>query len=147
MSVRVFVDTNVLVYTRDASEPKKQQMAESWMKRLWSLHSGFVSFQVLQEYYVTVTEKLKPGLEKKIARSDVSALLAWQPVSIDKQIVAEAWKLQDRYHISFWDSLIVSAAQAAKCRYLLSEDLQQDQHFGEVQVISPFHNMPEKIVH
>ena len=146
MSVRVFVDTNVLVYARDASEPKKQQIAESWMERLWLLRSGCLSYQVLQEYYVIVTEKLDPGLEKKIARNDITALLVWQPVSIDKRIVADAWKIQDRYPISFWDSLIVSAAQVAECRYLLSEDLQRDQHFGEVQVISPFHTTPEKIL-
>lgn len=77
MSVKVFVDTNVLVYTRDASEPRKQEQAMAWMSHLWNGRAGRLSFQVLQEFYVTVTEKLTPGMDPKSARSDIRALLAW----------------------------------------------------------------------
>ena len=62
MSDRFFVDTHLLVYSRDASEPEKQPQAMKWMIRLWSDQSGRLSFQVLQEYYLTVTHKLTPGL-------------------------------------------------------------------------------------
>jgi predicted nucleic acid-binding protein len=60
MSAKVFVDTNVLVYCRDASEPKKQAQNSAWMAALWKQRTGRLSFQVLQEYYVTVTSKLSP---------------------------------------------------------------------------------------
>src|SRR5262245_42943325 len=64
MSVElVFVDTNVLVYARDARYPDKQQRAEDWMARLWRQRTGRLSVQVLQEYYVSVTQRLKPGMD------------------------------------------------------------------------------------
>jgi predicted nucleic acid-binding protein len=53
MNGRVFVDTNVLVYCRDASEPKKHPLALNWIKMLWETGRGVISYQVLQEYYVT----------------------------------------------------------------------------------------------
>ena len=64
MSAKVFVDTNVLVYCRDASEPEKQAQTAAWMASLWEQKTGRLSFQVLQEYYVTVTAKLSPGLSR-----------------------------------------------------------------------------------
>ncbi len=101
MADKVFVDTNVLVYTRDASEPQKQKQAMRWMSHLWNLRTGRLSFQVLQEYYVTVTEKLDPGLTPEVARRDVRHLLLWQPIHLDAHILEGAWYLQDRYHLSW----------------------------------------------
>jgi predicted nucleic acid-binding protein len=145
MTAKVFVDTNVLVYARDASERRKQQQATSWLNSLWSSRTGRLSYQVLQEFYVTVTEKLKPGLDARSARSDVTALFAWRPISIENRVVAGGWLIQDRYGLSWWDALIVSAAQVAGCEYLLTEDLQEDQTFGNVHVINPFHTSPSSL--
>ncbi len=50
MSAKVFVDTNILVYTRDASEPKKQTQALQWLAVLWQQRSGAISYQSLNEY-------------------------------------------------------------------------------------------------
>lgn len=86
MTDMVFVDTNVLVYSRDASEPQKQEQAMAWMAHLWGTRQGRLSFQVLQEFYVTVTHKLKPGLDPESARNDVRSLLAWHPLSVDARI-------------------------------------------------------------
>ena len=66
MGAKVFVDTNILVYCRDASEPEKQQKAMAWMTRLWETGCGRLSFQVLQEFYVTVTQKLKLIFDSKM---------------------------------------------------------------------------------
>ncbi len=74
MSVNCFVDTNILVYTRDSSEPEKQPVAKQWLAHLWERECGRISAQILNEYYVTVTQKLKPGLSKEQARSDIRAL-------------------------------------------------------------------------
>lgn len=138
MNDRVFVDTNILVYSRDASEPEKQQQAMAWMAHLWSSQSGRLSFQVLNEYYVTVTQKLKPGLDRQKTRDDIRAFLTWKPQVMDENVLQSAWLIQDRFHFSWWDALIVSAAQMSGCRYLLTEDLQEDQILGDVQVINPF---------
>ena len=142
MTDLVFVDTNVLVYSRDASEPGKQKQASAWMKHLWSTRTGRLSFQVLQEFYVTVTAKLKPGLDLETARDDVRLLLAWQPLVIDARITEAAWEAQERFSVSWWDALIVGAAQVANCRYLLTEDLQEAQQFGNLQVLNPFNSSP-----
>jgi predicted nucleic acid-binding protein len=136
--VPVFVDTNVLVYARDASDPEKQATAVAWMEHLWTSAIGRLSVQVLQEYYVTVTRKLRPGLPIDEAREDVRDLAAWRPVRIDEAIVDSAWRVEDRFELSFWDSLIVAAAHAAGCRALLTEDLQHDLDIDGLRVADPF---------
>jgi predicted nucleic acid-binding protein len=145
MAAEVFVDSNVLVYARDASEPEKQEKALAWMERLWSSGAGRLSFLVLQEFYVTATEKLKPGLNIAHARSDVRSLLTWRPIPIDGRVIEGAWSIQDRFRLSWWDALIVSAAQIGGCRYLLSEDFQEGQRFGSLRVVHPFRTSPASI--
>jgi len=136
MSVPVFVDTNVFIYALDQSDPIKQTAAQLWRAELWRSRRGRVSFQVLQEFFVKVTQKW-PGAREE-ARGEVRDLLAWRPVAIDAAILEQGWKIQDRYQLSFWDALIVAAAKAAACRYLLTEDLQADQELDGVIVVSPF---------
>lgn len=134
----VFVDTNVLVYARDASEPEKQARAREWMQHLWEKGSGRLSLQVLEEFYVTTTRKLKPGLKREDARADVLDLLAWRPVLVDGDVVEAAWSIEDRFRLSFWDALVVAAAHRAGCGHLLTEDLQNGADFDGVRVVDPF---------
>lgn len=133
-----FVDTNVLVYARDDSEPEKQPKAFAWLQHLWERRRGRLSTQVLCEYYVTVTKKLTPGLEKEIARADLRNLHAWQPLAIQQPVIERAWDLQDQHQLSWWDALIMAAAHACGCRYLLSEDFTAGRDYGDVRVINPF---------
>ena len=145
MPDKVFVDTNVLVYSRDASEPQKQVQAVAWMTHLWKTQAGRLSFQVLQEFYVTVTEKLRPGLDSEEARRDVRSLLAWHPIAMDGRVLEGAWLIQDQHKFSWWDALILSAAQVAGCRYLLSEDLQENQALGNLRIVNPFRTAPASL--
>ncbi|KHD06880.1 twitching motility protein PilT [Candidatus Thiomargarita nelsonii] len=138
-----FVDANVLIYRRDSSEPVKQQKATAWIDFLWQSKQGHLSVQVLNEFYVIVTRKLKPGMDIEAARADVRALMMWQP--IDTVVVEKAWIIQDRFLFSWWDSLIVAAAQVAQCRYLLTEDLQDGQELDSVIVVNPFIHTPQEI--
>ena len=138
----VFVDTNVLVYARDTGHPTKQGRASDWIAALWELGEGRVSLQVLQEYYVTTTRKLKPGLDPEEARADILDLSAWSPVAPDMQMLAAAWSAEERFGLSFWDALIVAAAQVARCNILLTEDLQHDMDLEGVRVIDPFQVAP-----
>ncbi len=145
MSVPTFVDSNVLVYARDASEPEKQPRAKAWMRHLWATQQGRLSQQVLHEFYVTVTRKLDPGLDPWAARQDVRALLAWEPLALDAQMMEGAWDLEDRYSLSWWDALIVSAARVARCSLLLTEGLQDGYDFDGVRIVNPFQNpIPER---
>ena len=145
MSAKVFVDTNILVYSRDVSEPEKQQQAMDWMRHLWASRTGRLSFQVLQEFYATVTTRLQPGMDLQRARDDVESLFVWRPIPINGDVIKGAWLIQNRFKLSWWDSLIVSAAQIGGCLYLLTEDLQKNQEFGDVRVINPFFYSPEKL--
>ncbi|MBT8332469.1 MAG: PIN domain-containing protein [Deltaproteobacteria bacterium] len=145
MAAKVFVDTNVLVYSRDTSETSKQTLAIAWMRHLWNTRAGRLSYQVLQEFYITVTEKLDPGLDRESARKDIRSLWPWQPIPLDNRVFDGAWHIQDRFGLSWWDTLIVSAAQVADCRYLLTEDLQDGQVFGNLQVVNPFNTSPEHL--
>jgi predicted nucleic acid-binding protein len=145
MNAKVFVDTNVLVYSRDSSEPQKQEQAMAWMAHLWRTKTGHLSYQVLQEFYITVTAKLQPGLDPENARKDVRSLLVWQPSVVNDRVLENAWIIQDRFQISWWDAIVVSAAQLADCRYLLTEDLLENQEFGSLRVTNPFHVEPTSL--
>jgi predicted nucleic acid-binding protein len=79
MTDPVFVDTNVFVYAADAGDPEKQRKASLWLSELWKSRIGRISFQVLQEFFVTVTHK-KPDAREQ-ARAQVRDLLVWRPSS------------------------------------------------------------------
>jgi predicted nucleic acid-binding protein len=144
MSAPAFVDSNVLVYWVDGSDPVKQQRASLWVEELWKGRSGRISFQVLQEFFYAATKK-KPEIVEKI-RAEVRHLLAWHPISVDPALLELAWKIQDRYHFAFWDALIVAAAKAASCRWLLTEDLQSGQNLDGIVVVNPFLYTPDQLL-
>ena len=98
---------------------------------------------MLNEFFVTVTEKLDPGLDRERAWRSVRSLFAWKPIPVDVRVLEIAWSLVERYELSWWDSLIVAAAQLTDSAYLLSEDLQEGQRFGDLEVINPFAGRPD----
>ncbi|MGB0744792.1 MAG: PIN domain-containing protein [Opitutales bacterium] len=138
MSARRFVDTNILLYARDLSEPEKQPIAEALMRELWQSRTGRLSVQVLNEYFVNVTQKLKPGLTKEEAWSDVEALTEWGPLALDTELLTAAYNIHGRYGLSWWDSMIVAAAVHAGCDEILSEGLSSEQVYEGIPVINPF---------
>lgn len=144
-SARVFVDTNVLVYVHDSTEPEKQALAYAWYRHLWQSRQGRLSVQVLNEYYHTVTRKLKPGRSPALARKDVQALQAWKPIPVQLATIERAWRLQDRYSLSYWDALIVASAGLGGCEILLSEDLQDGQSLEGLVVLNPFSRGPHDL--
>src|SRR5262249_20913233 len=94
MTALVFVDANVLLYRHDIAKPEKQEAAAAWLAHLWRMRSGRVSMQVLQEFYVNATQKLKPGLDRQSAREEVRDLMTWNPIPIDGRMIEGAWGLQ-----------------------------------------------------
>lgn len=137
-----FVDTNVLVYARDASEPAKQPVARRWLESLWASQTARLSAQVLNEYYAVTTRKLSLGLDRDVVRADIRSLMVWRPIPLDLTVIEGAWTIQDRHGVSWWDSLIISAAQVAGCAWLLTEDLEHERLFDGVRVIDPFRTAP-----
>lgn len=133
---RVFVDTNVLLYFVDPSDPLRQARASEWLESLWATGDGVISWQVLHEFYVNAVRKLAvPPAE---ARFLVDSLLAWSPVDTSPALIHRAWHWADTAQVSYWDSLILAAAELAGCTVLLSEDFQTGRHFDKLQIVNPF---------
>jgi len=115
------------------------------MEILWGTKRGRLSPQVLHEYYETVTRKLKPGLAPEEARTDVRALFHWL-VPIDAPLVLEAaWHFQAVGSLSFWDALILGAAQTMDCGFVLSEDMGAGQVVEGIRVVDPFRTSPQDL--
>jgi predicted nucleic acid-binding protein len=94
--------------------------------------------QVLNEYYVTLKRKIKPALPAAEAWEQTRNLLTWNPQPTDTELLLRAHEIEQRYRLSWWDSLIVGAAQLQNCALLLTEDLQDRAVYGGVTVRNPF---------
>ena len=143
--VIVFVDTNVLVYAEDLAFPTKHAMARDWLRTLWHKRSGRISTQVMHEFYHVATRKLKPPMPPGDARVEVRRYQKWQPWLVDHATVEAAWGVESRFQLSYWDALMVAAAQQQGCNLLLTEDLQHDQQFDGLRVVNPFVLGPESV--
>lgn len=137
---KYFVDTNVLLYRYDISSKTKQRRARIWIDWLWESAAGQVSWQVLQEFYYNAVFKL--SVSSGDARAAVKAWSEWHPPEVTLGMLERAWFWSDEARISFWDSMIVAAAERTHCRWLLSEDFQAGRKFGAVTVVNPFEHEP-----
>ncbi|MGQ9496767.1 MAG: PIN domain-containing protein [Desulfotomaculales bacterium] len=135
---RQFVDTNTLVYAHDTSAGEKHARAKALVTALWQSGNGCLSVQVLQEFYVTVTQKVKKPLAPERASRIIAYLSNWRVHTPDAGDVLEAIRIHRRYAISFWDAMIIRSAEALDCRVIWSEDLNPGQYCGEVRVANPF---------
>lgn len=137
MSDVVFVDTNILVYAHDADAGVKRERAIEKLQQLWEGDTGRLSVQVLQEFYVNVTKKLATRVARSTAREVVSSYGAWirEPTTADT--VLRATDIAEMAKISFWDALIVAAAEQAGAGQLYSEDLNDGQSIAGIKVVNP----------
>lgn len=138
MSVKTFVDTNVLVYLFDLDAPAKRERARQILQQEARAGAVVLSTQVLQEFYVTVTRKLARPLSGEAAEEALRSLLAFPIVRIDPDLILAAAAGSRRHKLSFWDALILVSAITGGCELILSEDLQHEGHFGEVRIENPF---------
>lgn len=136
MSVRSFFDSNILVYSDDLDSPTKRQQAQELLARLARQRAAVLSTQVLQEYFNAATHKLKVPAE--IARRKVELFARIDVVQVGLPIILRAIDLHRLHTLAFWDSLIIAAAQEARCRVLFSEDLQTGRRFDGVEIVNPF---------
>lgn len=134
---KAFLDTNVLVYAFDRDEPAKCERARDVLASA-EPEALAVSAQVLGEFYVTVTRKLARPLGEASAAEALEWLGLLHVVALDVPLVRAAVRVSRSAQLSYWDGLVVAAAQAAGCRLLLSEDLSDGQAIGTVRVENPF---------
>ncbi|MDQ7827245.1 MAG: PIN domain-containing protein [Candidatus Eremiobacteraeota bacterium] len=137
-SGRQFVDTNILVYAHDLSAGRKHIKAKELVSSLWEEGSGCLSIQILQEFFVTVTQKVKRPLSDDSAMLILSALARWKVHAPDTEDVLEAIKIRGRYQLAFWDAMVLQSAEKSGCHILWTEDLSHGQTYGNVKALSPF---------
>jgi predicted nucleic acid-binding protein len=135
---KIFLDTNVLIYAYDVSAGKKHERAKTIMMDLWNSGRGIVSTQILEEFFVNITKKVSKPLEIKSAKEIIKDLLEWEVVIIDGESLLEAIEIHVRYKYSFWDSMVLQAAQKGGASWLLSEDLLDGQTVNGLKIKNSF---------
>ncbi len=138
MSGKCFVDTNILVYVHDLSAGVKCSRAQELTSELWDLRTGVVSTQVLQELYIALRRRLKIAVSIADAAEILRDYFQWEVVVNNRDSIIRAAELEARYKISFWDGLILQAAERAGAELMYSEDLSHGQMYGSVRVLNPF---------
>jgi predicted nucleic acid-binding protein len=135
---KVFLDTNIIIYAYDVSAGDKHEIARKIMVDLWDSGLGVISTQVLQEFFVNVTQKIPKLLDKRLTKDILSDLLKWDVVVNDGESILEAVEILFKYGYSFWDSLIIEAAMRSGSEVLLSEDLTHGQIINGLTINNPF---------
>ncbi len=136
MSAKVFVDTNLLVYSMDRNEPQKQQKSRDVLRKIRDNYRGVLSTQVMQEFFVAATKKL--GVDALQVKNILHHFENFEVVIISPELIYEAIDCHLVNQLSFWDSLIVVAAKNAKCSEIWTEDLHAGQIIMGIQIVNPF---------
>ena len=131
---KVFFDTNVLVYAADKDFPEKRKKA----KEILSTYAtrAVISTQVVQEFYVASTKKL--GIDPHKAKAIIRTFESFETVPLYMEDIYKAIDYTILWQISFWDTLIIVAAEKANCSTIYSEDLNSGQKYGRIKLINPF---------
>ncbi len=137
MADKYFVDTNILIYAHDRSTGVKHQRAGQLIERLWTSGQGVLSRQVLQELCVNLRRKVAPPVPVDEIRRLIQDYLSWEIVVNAPDAAIQALEIEARYKTSFWDALILQAAEQSGAAILYSEDLAIGQRHGAVQVVNP----------
>ena len=134
MNADSFLDTNILLYaaSRDEAEAGKRAIARELLA-----HDGVgISVQVLAEFYVNATSKMKLPEDQVI--TVLGSLEAYPTLPVSESVFWSALEIRKRYQISCWDSAILAAAAELGCHTVYSEDLNHGQGYAGVKVINPF---------
>lgn len=133
---KVFVDTNILVYTLDQKDVEKKDLARRILKKVVESHQPVISTQVINEFYVVAVNKLKS--DPIVVKSIIHNFHNMEIVNTDLDLIEQAIDISVISQLSFWDSLIIAAAEKANCEYVLSEDLNPGQNYRGIKLLNPF---------
>jgi predicted nucleic acid-binding protein len=140
MSDKGFLDTNILVYAHEPDTGIKHERARALIEKLWISGTGVLSTQVLQELCVNLRRKMARPWTVEETRNLILDYMDWQIMVNTPDSVIEALTIETRFQISFWDALIVHAAERAGAAILYSEDLSDGQTYGSVRVVNPLND-------
>jgi len=136
MKTKIFVDTNILLYSLDKFDKEKQKLSRLLLREIALEKAVVISTQVLQEFYVAAIKKLNatPSLVKEI----IISFEKFEVVQTSTEMIKDAIDTSILNKISFWDSLIVVSAESAGCKILLTEDLNHGQFIRGIKIVNPF---------
>lgn len=137
MADKYFVDTNILIYAHDRSTGIKHERARQIIEGLWTTGQGVLSTQVLQELCINLRRKIARPLPVEEIRQLLQDYLSWEIVINAPEAVIQALEIEVRYKTSFWDALILQAAEQSGAAVLYSEDLAIGQSYGSIRVVNP----------
>jgi predicted nucleic acid-binding protein len=143
MPDKYFVDTNILIYAYDRSAGWKRDRAQALVEQLWNSGAGVLSTQVLQELCINLRRKIAHPLPVDEVRQLIDDYLSWEVVTNTPDSVLRALEIEVRYKTSFWDALILQAAEQSGAAVLYSEDLSAGQKYAAVRVVNPLIGDPQ----
>ena len=135
--IDILIDTNVVIYAYDDSEPTKQAVARSLLLNAAATATGVISTQVLGEFFHATVVR-RPLLTVANARTALRALSRLQVATIPPSLVERAVDLHERFQLRYWDALIIATAKHEGCDEVLSEDMNHGQNYDGVRVTNPF---------
>lgn len=139
MSDKVFIDTNVLVYSFDSKNPVKQKVAKELIEDFFDKEEYFISMQVLNEFCSAALRKLAPPLEVEVLREFISSFPKRKILSVNREITLYSLVLMEKYKLQYWDSLIIAAAIDNRCTVLYTEDMQNGLILEDIlSIVNPF---------
>lgn len=138
--MRTFLDSNIFVYANDAADEGKQEIAINLVTKHLREGTGVLSTQVMQEYTVNAIQKL--GQAVPVVMHQLHLLESLSVVVIKPELVRRGLEIKTLYGLSYWDSLIIAAAESAGCSQILSEDLNSGQSYCGMKCINPFAAAP-----
>jgi predicted nucleic acid-binding protein len=133
----VFVDTNILIYAHDKDAGVRWQRASQVLEQLWEARTGRMSVQVLQEFFAVSTGKLKAAVGVAAAREVIRTYSPWVTVPTGVDTVLRASEIAEIAKISFWDGMIIAAAERSDAATLYTEDLNHGQVIAGIRVVNP----------
>jgi predicted nucleic acid-binding protein len=139
MSAKAFFDTNVLLYIY-SDDVQKKNLATGLFAEHIETGGVLISTQVVQEFYAAGSRKL--SIPRRQLRAIATALLDLPLIAITALHIERAFEQEDAHKISFWDALILAAAESGGADLLYTEDLNHGRKYGSVLVRNPF--VPER---
>ncbi len=141
---RVFVDTNVLIYARDARSIEKRQMATTWLLELGARAHASLNLQVLNELTRWIL-KNEPYRSRTEIQKEIDALRVWGDKPLSAEDMKVAWVVRDKLGYQWFDCLLLAAAHLQGCRYFLTEDMAHGTTFLDLTLINPFRLTPDDL--
>ncbi len=135
---KYFIDTNVLVCAHDTRDFGKQSKAQSIIFDGLRSGTAVISTQVLSEFFVIITQKIEKPLSEEKAKKEIILFSNLEIIEVDLPMITRAIDIKMKWRLSYWDSLILSAAQRGGCSKLYSEDFSDGQNYGSVKICNIF---------